>query len=50
MKKKLNCAVQIREVGIYMRTKMSNETPLSFPAGNQSCPVRVSHSPEANLA
>jgi len=27
-----------------------NETPLSFPAGNQSCPVRISHPPETYFA
>jgi hypothetical protein len=47
----INCAVQVREVGIYKANKYkSNETPLSFPAGNQSCPARVSHPPEASLA
>jgi len=44
------CAVQIREVGIYKANKYNNETPLSFPAGNQSCPERASHPPEASLA
>lgn len=44
------CAVQVREVGIYRQTINNNETPLSLSAGNQSCPARANHPPEASLA
>jgi hypothetical protein len=49
--KKSLAPCKIREVGIYKANKyINNETPLSFPAGNQSCPARASHPPEASLA
>jgi hypothetical protein len=38
--------------GFIRRTNINkyNETPLSVPAGIQSCTARVSHPPEASLA
>jgi hypothetical protein len=37
--------------GFNRRTNIiSYETPLSFPAGSQSCPVRASHPPEVSFA
>lgn len=46
-----DCAVQNPRGGDLKANRYKfNETPLRFPAGNQSCPVRISQPPEASLA